>query len=104
MSKRKLNDLQDELSKMAVPTQEAVAPIISAVPRVEKLLDADKSVLDIAKAKKELALTQAKLAIAQSESAGLTYDNIVLQLAMKYQLKEGNIISEDGTIIRQNNK
>ena len=78
-----------------------IAPVREEFVQPERLLDADKMILDTAKTKKELALTQAKLALSQNETANLAYDNIVLQLAMKYQLKEGDVIEEAGTIIRK---
>lgn len=69
---------------------------------VEKLSDADRSTLDAAKMKRELALANAKTALAQSENAELSYNNIVLQLALKYKLSNGDMINEDGTINRKN--
>ena len=68
---------------------------------LEKLIDADKMTLDISKMKRELALANAKTAIAQSESAELTYNNIVLQLAIKYKLSDGDVINDNGEIQRK---
>jgi hypothetical protein len=67
---------------------------------VEKLADADKTTLDSIKLKRELALERAKTAVAQSESAQLAYDNVVLQLAMKYKLSDGDVIEDTGEIKR----
>lgn len=68
---------------------------------VERLEDADKTVLDLAKAKRELAIANAKLAVSQGETADATYSNLVLRLALKYRLSDGDILAEDGTITRK---
>lgn len=70
----------------------------------ESLSDVDKGLIDNIKLKRELALERAKNALSQSENAELHYNNIILQLAMKYGLKEGDIIAEDGTIKRNEGK
>jgi hypothetical protein len=67
----------------------------------EKLSDSDKATLDGVKAKAEMAFEKAKTAVAQSESAKLSYDNIVLQLALRYKLNEGDTISDNGEIKRK---
>lgn len=66
----------------------------------ESLSELDKGLVDNTKLKRELALERVKNALSQSENAELLYNNIILQLAMKYSLKEGDIITEDGTIKR----
>lgn len=68
---------------------------------VERLTDADKAVLDLAKAKSELALANAKTALAQSEAAQLSCHNVILQLAIKYHLSDGDTINDDGSIKRK---
>lgn len=68
---------------------------------IERLTDQDKSLLDIIKSKRELALANAKTALAQSEVAELTHNNIILQLAMKYNLVDGDQINDDGSIKRK---
>lgn len=70
------------------------------VEMVERLTEADKAVLDLAKSKRETALEKAKTALAQSEVAELAYNNVILQLALRYHLVDGDVINEDGTIKR----
>lgn len=76
-----------------------IAPV--KVEMVERLADADKSVLDLAKAKRETALEKAKTALAQSEVAELAYNNVILQLALRYHLVDGDVITEEGAIQRK---
>jgi hypothetical protein len=64
------------------------------VKPVEKLSDEDRHVLDMEKMKRELALTKATM-------ADTAYNNLVLQLAMKYHLTEGDTISDAGEITRK---
>jgi hypothetical protein len=71
------------------------------VEMVERLSDADKATLDLAKVKKELALEKARTSVAQSELSEVTYNNIILQLALKYGLKDGDNIETDGSIKRK---
>lgn len=67
----------------------------------EKISDQDKAVLEQVKVKRELALEKAKAAVANSESAELLHQNVMLQLAMKYSLLQGDSIKEDGSIVRK---
>jgi hypothetical protein len=88
------------------PGKDALEPVVStdnsqkpeALP--EFLSELDKGLIDNTKLKRELALERVKNALSQSENAELLYNNVILQLAMKYKLKEGDIITEDGTIKR----
>jgi hypothetical protein len=88
------------------PRKEELAPEASIdnsqKPEVlpEFLSELDKGLIDNTKLKRELALERVKNALSQSENAELSYNNIIFQLAMKYKLKEGDIITEDGTIKR----
>ena len=75
-------------------------PVINDTFQNEKLSDGDKSALDLAKAKRELALANAKTALAQSENAELSYNNVILQLALRYKLVDGDEIAESGEIKR----
>ncbi len=93
-------------------TQEVVAPVpMPAIPltvapapmrveMVERLTDADKAVLELAKSKRETALEKARTALAQSEVSELAYNNVILQLAIRYHLVDGDVINEDGSIKR----
>jgi hypothetical protein len=56
----------------------------------ETLSESDKGLVDNIKLKRELALERVKNALSQSENAELSYNNIILQLALKYNLKEGD--------------
>jgi TnpA family transposase len=73
----------------------------SNVEVIERLEDADKAALDLVKAKRETAISNAKLAESQKETAELVYNNLVLRLALKYHLSDGDILSEDGAITRK---
>jgi hypothetical protein len=66
----------------------------SNVEVVERLADSDKHSLDLAKSKRDLARSQ-------SETAEATYNNIILRLALKYHLSDGDLLGEDGTITRK---
>jgi hypothetical protein len=68
---------------------------------LERLADSDKAVLDQSKSKRELALSEAKLAVSKSENTELAYNNIILQLALKYKLVDGDVIEESGEIKRK---
>lgn len=68
---------------------------------VERLSNEDKATLDSIKMKRELALERAKTAVSQSESAQLAYDNVILQLAMKYKLSDGDVIEDNGELKRK---
>lgn len=80
---------------------QSTTQLLTDVLANEKLADADKTLLDTAKLKREQALMAAKLSVSQSESADLSYQNLVLQLALKYNLKEGDLIEESGQITRK---
>ena len=84
---------------MSKKVEENKTPL--TVDVVERLAEVDKSALDLAKVKKELALANAKTALAQSETAELSHNNVILQLALKYALKDGDTISDDGVITRK---
>lgn len=86
------------LDSKKVPAAIAQAEASSAP--AESLSELDKCLVDNTKLKRELALERVKNALSQSENVELLHNNIILQLAMKYKLKEGDIISEDGTIKR----
>jgi hypothetical protein len=70
-------------------------------PVLDYLSAEDKAVFDTAKTKRELALTNASLAVAKGESADLIHQNVILRLAIKYNLKDGDLINEDGSITRK---
>jgi len=53
----------------------------------------DRHSLDLIKLKRALA-------VAHAEKAELTYNNVVLQLTLKYGLKEKDVITEHGEIVR----
>ena len=72
------------------------------VQLVERLTSDDQAALDAAKAKKESALTAAKLAVSEGENAELRYNNLVLNIALKYRLSDGDSFSPDGLITRKN--
>lgn len=60
----------------------------------------DKHTLELAKMKKALARALAEKALAQNETGEIAYNNIVLQLSIKYGLTSQDIIEDDGTLNR----
>lgn len=66
----------------------------------ERLTDTDKNVMDNARLKSDLEFERVKTALSQKENAELSYNNLVLSMALKYRLSEGDIIEADGTIKR----
>ena len=74
---------------------------VDAEAPVEQISPEDKLVLDGIKVKRELALERAKTALAQNEASELAVNNIMLQLAMKYSLKQDDQVDEKGVIIRK---
>lgn len=75
---------------------------ITPEPQVEKISAEDKTALDTSIANKDKVMMNAKLAIAQSEAAALNHENFVLKLALKYSLKDQDVIDNiTGTITRK---
>lgn len=70
----------------------------------EKLSETDTLILEVVKSKVEVADINAKLALSQLENARLTYKNILMQLARKYNLTSDDTISETGEITRKEQK
>lgn len=70
------------------------------VKTAESISESDKATLDIAKMKQEVALANTKAALSQSELSKVAYDNIILQLALKYKMSHGDKIEENGQITR----
>lgn len=83
------------------PVQAVPASQPMRVEMVERLAELDKSALDLAKARRETALEKAKTALAQSEASELAYNNVILQLALRYHLTDGDVINDDGSIKRK---
>ncbi len=73
---------------------------VAAPAQKEFLADADKSILDLVKMQRTVAVAQAEKALAQNETAELRYNNVVLQLTMKYGLSGNDTITEQGEILR----
>ena len=70
----------------------------------EALSETDQKWVDNTKLKMELAQSNVKNALIQNENAELTHNNTILQLALKYGLQEGDVITENGTIQRKQKK
>jgi hypothetical protein len=75
-----------------------VPPTVRQAP--EKISDEDRTALNELKTKRDLALANAKLALSQSENLELANNNLILQLAMRYKLNDGDRVGEDGVITR----
>lgn len=78
-----------------------MSELVNVTSPKEFLSEQDKHALDLVKMKMALALANAEKALAQNETAKITYENLVLQLTFKYSLKEKDIITEQGEIIRK---
>lgn len=74
-----------------------VQPIQPEQPKREFLSDSDNRILDMVKMKKALAHSQA-------ETADLLYNNVVLQLTIKYSLTEKDSLTDAGEILRNSKK
>jgi len=89
----------------ATQSPDVASPVASDRPLnvqvSERLEDADKAALDLVKTKRDSASMNARLAASQNETAELTYNNLVLRLALKYRLSDGDLLGEDGTITRK---
>jgi hypothetical protein len=104
--KMKKNAIQNEEPSIAPVDVVSIPQILTSdkplnVQVAEFLSEADKTLLDTAKLKLELASANTKTAVAQNESARLAHSNVVLQLAMRYRLVDGDLITEDGEIKRK---
>ncbi len=66
----------------------------------ESISESDLALLDNMKLKKELATADVKQALVQRECVELQYSNMILKFAVKYALRDGDIIGEDGSIKR----
>ena len=77
---------------VSVDHVDTVAPVVAPVT-VERLADQDKALLELAK-------TKLSLAMANVDNAKLQYENTTLQLAIKYHLHFGDVITEGGEIQR----
>lgn len=86
--------------RKALPDPDVASESAASSNEEEALSEVDKSLLENTKLKRELALANVKTVLTQSENAELVYNNVILQLALKYKLSEGDIITEDGTIKR----
>lgn len=96
--------MKEKRKNITLTNESASAGIAAAEARTalpERLSESDQGQIDNSKLKRELAMERVKNALAQSENSELMHNNIILQLALKYNLKEGDIINEDGTIQRQ---
>ncbi len=88
--------------ELATENQKPVDALVESVAAPSsKLSDEDKHVLELSKMKRALALSNAEKALAQNESAEAQYRYIILQLSVKYNLKNDDIINDDGSIVRK---
>jgi len=58
----------------------------------ESISAEDKTILDASLTNKEKVMMSARLALAQGEIAELNHSNLVLRLAIKYKLTDGDSI------------
>ena len=67
----------------------------------ETISEVEQSRMENLRLKSELAIEKVKTAIAQKENVEMSYNNLVLQLALKYRLNEGDVIEPNGMITRR---
>jgi hypothetical protein len=79
---------------------EETTALETSAPAKEFLANQDKHLLDMVKMRMSLALANAEKALAQNETVKVSYDNLILQLSFKYNLKEKDLITEQGEIVR----
>ena len=97
MSKKNTSEAQIETALKSV---DAPSPAHQAMP-TDVLSAQDKTELEDAKTKQNLAKEKMQFCVLQVQNADLAYDNIILRLAMRYGLIDGDIIGENGTITRK---
>ncbi len=66
----------------------------------ETLTEIDRLALELSKANRKIAVANAEKAISQNELAEVSYKYLVLQIYMKYNLTEKDVIDENGVILR----
>ena len=66
----------------------------------ETISDKDQVVFNKVKMQQDLAMAYVEKALAQHEAAKLAYNNIILQLTIKYNLSQEDALTEDGAIKR----
>jgi len=64
------------------------------------LLENEKLKMKLANLEAEVANEKLKTALSHKESAQLSYDKFVLQVAIKHKLSEGDVIDASGKIVR----
>lgn len=68
---------------------------------LSKMLDLDLQLIQAAKNKKLIAALTAEKYIAQNETADAQLNLLIAHLAIKYGLKEGDEMKEDGSFVRK---
>lgn len=86
--------MKDKHTAKAVLTDNNQPVVIQPPVEVERILSEEKTLIDMLKHQRDLALSNAKLAEAN-------HRNIILTLAVKYHLSNGDTINDDGTITRK---
>lgn len=81
----------------APATEPQPVPLVSTPSQLDT---ADQAELTDAKVKLDAAREAANHAGMALQIAQLTHDNLVLRLAVKYQLSQGDQIGTDGTLTR----
>jgi hypothetical protein len=86
--------MKDKISQIN-PSEQKILPSAA-----ESLSEIDRVIIDNGKMKSEIATEKVKTALALQGQAAAEYDNIVLRMALKYKLQDGDVIEESGTIKR----
>jgi hypothetical protein len=82
------------------PVQD-LAAVVTAAASHDALSPQDKTELDNVKARHTVAKEKMELAALHLQNAELTYNNVILRIAMKHGLVDGDLINEDGSITRR---
>lgn len=71
--------------------------------KINKISEEDRLTIELAKANRKVALANAEKALAQNEAAEAQYQNLILNVYIKYGLNFENTIDEQGNIgVKQN--
>lgn len=97
--------MSDETKHEQLANPDDVESLDFATPTAAALSNSmsqeDTHALSLAKMQTAHANAEAKAAVSQAENMKLAQDNLVLRMALKYGLKDKDIINDNGTIERK---
>ncbi len=85
-----------------VATDHAQPAVVVEAPKEQEFVSAeDKVLLDAVKHQESIAVARAETAVAEARLAESNRRNVILQLALRYKLADGDRIEENGSITRK---